>query len=271
MLPGEEGACHCRANEDGRLVAKNGGWLRALSLEPVERIGLSHFYPGKNALRVGSYGCPLKCSYCTTPSLHTIRGSGRFTTPWEICQLAEALLDRNNCGVAYSYSEPLMWYEFLLRTATQIQKIGMANIVSTSAYINIQPLSGLLQVIDAWLIDIGFAGEYGLEWYCRKAAINKIFASGRHLELKVWLNPQDPFAVDNIASFASYVSEAWTPTIPLHIAFPHHLTAETTDYRHILTQAKEKSAEFLQSVEIEGGQTAKKRYKAGLVKETIIE
>ncbi|MDD4170069.1 MAG: AmmeMemoRadiSam system radical SAM enzyme [Desulfotomaculaceae bacterium] len=160
---GKSGFCRVRQNREGTLWATNYGQVTAFGLDPIEKKPLYHFYPGAYILSAGTVGCNLRCGFCQNWSI--AHGDPRTTdlTPDQLVELARQQIERgyDNIGLAYTYSEPLMWYEFVLDTARMTRAAGLKNVLVTNGYINETPLRELLPYIDAMNIDVkGFTDEY---------------------------------------------------------------------------------------------------------------
>jgi len=251
LLPGETGVCHCRVNRNGRLLSLNYGWIRALSMEPIEKAGFMQFYPGRAIVRTGSFGCPLQCSYCSAPKLKSSAGSGKNIIPQDILELAISLKDKGNCGIAYSYGEPAMWHEFVLECATLVGEAGLANVMTTNGYLNREPLEELLPLIDAWNIDLGVLAQYGMRWICVRNTVTRVVDSGRHVELTVYMPADDPDAPENIGYLAQYIGKNWGEVIPLHIVGMSTMLEAPPQCDSNLTLAEEYAKSYLHHVEME--------------------
>ena len=134
----QTGFCKARICKNGNVVAANYGLLTSVMLDPIEKKPLSRFYPGSMILSVGSYGCNLRCPFCQNNEISwgdevtEIVGKAVYTSPEKIAGLARELKSRGNIGVAYTYNEPLIGYEFVLDTAKLIHAEGMKNVLVTN-------------------------------------------------------------------------------------------------------------------------------------------
>ena len=156
IQPGKRGLCNVRKNSLGKLISENFSLVSAIHSDPIEKKPLYHFYPGKNILSIGSIGCNLKCKFCQNCSISQI-GIEDFDNAKYISSgliLKEAKRTRNNIGVAYTYNEPTVWFEFMLETAEKVSKEMLKNVVVSNGYINEDPLSELCQYVDAFNIDL---------------------------------------------------------------------------------------------------------------------
>lgn len=146
------GICGVRKNLKGKLITLNYGKITAHNLDPIEKKPLYHFYPGKSIFSIGSFGCNLKCSFCQNYSIaHGVPESIQ-TTPENIAEIANN--QEENIGVAYTYNEPSIWYEFVLETARLVKEKDKMNVVVSNGYINREPLLKLIPYIDAMNIDL---------------------------------------------------------------------------------------------------------------------
>lgn len=157
IRPGQRGICYVRENISGKLYTRNYGEISVYNLDPIEKKPLYHFYPGTRILSVGSFGCNLKCSFCQNYTIaHGI--------PRTVDILPGVLVDRakkeeGNMGIAYTYNEPFIWYEYVLETARAARQAGLKNVLVTNGYISEEPLKELLPFIDAVNIDVKAFGE----------------------------------------------------------------------------------------------------------------
>jgi pyruvate formate lyase activating enzyme len=160
---GKYGFCRVRQNRGGTLYATNYGKVTSCALDPIEKKPLYHFYPGSYILSFGSAGCNLRCGFCQNWGIAHGDPSTRDVAPAEAVELARQQLERGypNAGIAYTYNEPLMWYEYVLDTARLAREAGLKNVLVTNGYINETPLRELLPYIDAMNIDVkGFTNKY---------------------------------------------------------------------------------------------------------------
>ncbi len=153
---GAYGICKVRRNTGGRLFSENYGVLSAIHFDPVEKKPLYHFFPGKLILSLGSVGCNMKCKCCQNWQISQT-GANDFPyrksyVPEEIVEIA--LSRQNNIGVAYTYNEPTVWYEYMLDTARLVHEKGMKNAMVSNGYMSPEPLQELTGIIDGFNIDL---------------------------------------------------------------------------------------------------------------------
>lgn len=159
LEPGQTGFCRGRINTGGKIVPGNYGLLTSIALDPIEKKPLSRFYPGKKILSLGSYGCNLKCPFCQN---HDISQKGRDDfkrdiikiLPEKIVTIAEGEIPNGNIGVAFTYNEALIGYEFVRDTAKLVHEAGMKNVLVSNGTATLEVLREILPYIDAMNIDL---------------------------------------------------------------------------------------------------------------------
>jgi len=160
---GKSGLCRVRQNREGTLFATNYGKVTSYGLDPIEKKPLYHFYPGSLILSFGTAGCNLGCDFCQNWQIaHGDPQSTNFS-PERIVEQARQEAGRGypNIGIAYTYNEPFMWYEFVLDTARLANKTGLKNVMVTNGFVREDPLREILPFVDAMNIDVkGFTEEY---------------------------------------------------------------------------------------------------------------
>lgn len=229
LAEGQTGLCRARANRDGRIVPLNYGRLTSLALDPIEKKPLRRFHPGSLILSAGSFGCNLRCPFCQNAEI-SMAGT-EFPThdyaPEALTQLALQLRPRGNIGVAYTYNEPLVGYEYVRDCAALIHGAGMVNVLVTNGTVEASPWRELLPLIDAVNIDLkGFTeGWYrslggDLETVKRSIALA---AESCHVEVTTLVVPGGNDGEDEMRVLSSWLASV-SPDIPLHVSrfFPRH-------------------------------------------------
>lgn len=225
----QTGFCRARANRGGKIVPLNYGRLTALALDPIEKKPLRRFHPGSQILSVGSFGCNLRCPFCQNASIAQVgaKATTREVTPQALVDLARDLVPHGNIGVAYTYNEPLVGYEYVRDCVTLVHEAGLVNVLVTNGTIEEDPWRALLPLIDAVNIDLkGFTAEWyqhlggDLETVKRNIAL----AAGTcHVEVTTLIVPGKNDSPREMAEEAQWLA-AIDPEIPLHVSrfFPRH-------------------------------------------------
>lgn len=160
---GKAGFCRVRQNREGTLYATNYGKISSYGFDPIEKKPLYHFYPGSYILSLGTVGCNLRCGFCQNWKIAHGNPVTEDFSPVRVLETARKRTGRGslNVGVAYTYSEPFMWYEFVWDTARLIKEAGLKNVLVTNGYVSETPLRQILPYIDAMNVDVkGFTDEY---------------------------------------------------------------------------------------------------------------
>ena len=157
LRDGQYGRCRARKNKEGRIICDNYGKITALALDPIEKKPLRDFFPGSCILSAGSYGCNLSCPFCQNYDISmngTEKAEWRMMTPEELADLADQCRPEGNIGIAFTYNEPLIGYEYVRDTARLIRERGMKNVLVTNGTAELQVLEELLPYIDAMNTDL---------------------------------------------------------------------------------------------------------------------
>ncbi|MDI6735569.1 MAG: AmmeMemoRadiSam system radical SAM enzyme [bacterium] len=162
---GKTGFCGSRINQDGRLYSKIYEECSSVAMDPMEKKPLYHFYPGTSILSLGTVGCNLGCVFCQ--NWHISQSSDAQTRKLSSQEAVSLAKEEKSIGIAYTYSEPLIWYEYVLETAKLAKEQGLTNVLVTNGLINPQPLLELLPYIDALNIDIKSFEQSFYSKYCK--------------------------------------------------------------------------------------------------------
>ena len=153
IIPKEKsGICGARANIDGRLISLIYGELTAVSMDPIEKKPLYHFYPGSDILSIGTKGCNFKCLFCQ--NWHISQDTNARSEYYEPDDIVKASLESNSMGIAYTYSEPFIWYEYVMDCSKLAKQNNLKNVFVTNGFINPDPLQDILNYADAMNIDL---------------------------------------------------------------------------------------------------------------------
>jgi len=260
LEPGQTGLCRARKNEGGKIVCENYGWITSLALDPIEKKPLHDFHSGSRILSVGSFGCNLRCPFCQNHEISMAdRGipGAEYISPRQLADLAFTWKEQKkagNIGVAYTYNEPLVGWEFVRDTARLVREYGMLNVLVTNGTASQKVLEELLPCIDAMNIDLkGFREEYyrklGGDLETVKAFIAKAVESC-HVELTTLIVPGENDSIKDMEVQAKWIY-GLCPSIPLHITrfFPryHMKDREATDVEQLYHLA-EIAGEYLEKV-----------------------
>jgi pyruvate formate lyase activating enzyme len=225
LADGAIGFCRARRAEDCRVVAANYGQISSLALDPIEKKPIAFFHPGSNILSIGSYGCNLRCPFCQNDGIsqHGVdEVPCRTATPVELADLAARLKDdQDNIGLAYTYNEPLVGWEFVCDCAKEIRARGMFNVLVSNGCASEEVVSELAPLIDAANIDLKGPSQDYYDWVggdfnavCR--TISMLHEAGCHVEVTTLIVPGRNDADADIDAIAAFVASV-SPDIPLHV------------------------------------------------------
>lgn len=253
---GQIGFCGGRTVKDGRVAAYNYGRITSLALDPIEKKPLSRFHPGSRILSAGSFGCNLRCPFCQNYDISWSGQAMRYAekaetlSPEELADLAEQLKARGNIGIAFTYNEPLIGYEFVRDTAKLAHERGLKNVLVTNGTAELAVLEELKPYVDAMNVDLkGFTDRYYGEVLGgdRKMVMDFIEAAAGfcHVELTTLIVPGENDSEEEMRELSAWVSQLRNPdgeSIPLHVSrfFPrfHMQDRGPTDVRKVYRLAE---------------------------------
>lgn len=220
---GQTGFCRARENRGGKIVCANYARVTSLALDPVEKKPLKRFYPGRFILSAGSYGCNLRCPFCQNHEISMAGADGvrwREIQPGELISRAKALERDGNIGIAFTYNEPLVGYEYMVDCAKLAKDAGLKTVLVTNGTVLPEPWTELLPLIDAANIDLkGFSqaayDAVGGDLETVKTAIS-LAAPRIHVEVTTLVVPGLSDSEKLMRGQAKWLAGI-SPEIPLHI------------------------------------------------------
>ena len=262
---GGTGFCGARICRDGRVSAGNYGRITSLALDPIEKKPLYRFYPGSMIVSVGSYGCNLRCPFCQNYEISwsdkafRLCESASFIPPEDLLTIAKRYESEGNIGVAFTYNEPMIGYEYVLDTAKLISKNKLKTVLVTNGTAETAVLEELLPYVNAMNIDLkGFTDRYYNDVVkgSRKMVMDFIELSVKHchVELTTLIIPGENDSDEEMRELASWISgltdregSCIGANIPLHISrfFPRfhmqdRLATDVKKIYHLKEVAEEK-------------------------------
>ena len=160
LSEGRTGLCRARGMRNGEIVPLHYGIVSSIALDPIEKKPLARFYPGSFILSVGSFGCNLRCPFCQNHEISRsdgaefTRGRESFLPPERLAEAADRLRGRGNIGVAFTYNEPLIGWEYVRDTAVLLREKGLKVVLVTNGCVNGEIADALLPLTDALNIDL---------------------------------------------------------------------------------------------------------------------
>ena len=151
---GKTGICRSRRNKDGVLVSEVYAKPCSLAIDPIEKKPLYHFHPGTKCLSIACTGCNFRCLNCQNHDISQVSPADVGHYDLSPQQVVDLCLEHHCPGIAYTYTEPLTYLEYILDTARLARKNGLWNILVTAGYVSQEPLNDLLPYLDAANIDL---------------------------------------------------------------------------------------------------------------------
>lgn len=259
------GFCGARTCRDGKITAANYGKITSAALDPIEKKPLKMFHPGKNVLSVGSYGCNLRCPFCQNNDISWSQRAFGFKdmaesfSPQQIVDKALELRTRGNIGLAFTYNEPLVGYEFVRDAARLSKEAGMENVLVTNGTASKKVLDEIKPYIDAMNIDLkSFSNKFYRNLIDGDFQMTKDFIAGAvescHVELTTLIIPEENDGEEEMKELSVWVSgleKQFNKKIPLHITrfFPRFYMTEReptpVDKIKRLVQVAEENLEYV--------------------------
>ena len=238
---GQRGACGARISRGGSVRPVYYGQLSSLALDPIEKKPLMHFYPGSMILSAGSLGCNLHCPFCQNHEIAQAE-AGRFAvrtdevSPEKLTELAEYYRRSGNIGIAFTYNEPLVTWEYVRDTAKLAHKKGLKCVLVTNGTASLSILEELAPYIDAMNIDLkGFTDRYYRDVLKGDRAMTMAFIREAvkrcHVELTTLIVPGENDTAEEMRELSGWIAGlrdvyGGKPgrDIPLHISrfFPRY-------------------------------------------------
>lgn len=215
-----------RKNERGTLYAANYGRLVSMAIDPIEKKPLYHFHPGTQILSTGPNGCNMSCQNCQNWTISQEESPTELVMPEDLVRIASK---EKSVGIAYTYTEPLIWYEYVLDTAKIARQYNLANVLVTNGYIHKEPLKKLLPFIDAMNVDLKSMDDDFYRKICKAKlppilrAIELAHQNKIHIEITNLLIPTMNDSEEQIQKLVDFVADL-SDRIPVHFSryFPAH-------------------------------------------------
>ncbi len=223
----ERGLCRVRENRGGRLYSFVYGNPCAIHLDPIEKKPFYHFLPGTVALSIATAGCSLRCQYCQNHDIsqHTPEETRNAVAPPEA--IAAAGIQEGAQSIAYTYSEPMAFFEYMLDSARLARRAGLRNTVISAGYVNEAPLRELCLTVDAIKIDLKGYNEDFYRTVCGGTlepvlqAIRTIHEMGVHLEIVNLVVPTLNDDPGELRALVEWVLDTLGSDVPLHFSRFH--------------------------------------------------
>lgn len=254
ITEGKSGRCRLRMNRNGRLAALSYGYTVTVGVDPIEKKPLYHFMPGSRILSVGPNGCTLTCDHCQNWNISQEESPVTYISPEKLAVLAS---EEGSVGVAFTYTEPLLWYEYLLDATRSLKEQNLKSVLVTNGYLNEEPAHRIVPLIDAFNIDLKSFDDRFYRDYCGGSIepvkrFIEIASASSHVEITNLIIPglnDSPEQIEGMARWISGISRE----IPLHLSrfFPRfRMTGRESTPAVTLEKAYDLARRFLDYVYI---------------------
>jgi pyruvate formate lyase activating enzyme len=280
MVPGKSGVCRMYHNTDGTLYSMNYAQASSLAADPREKKPLFHFYPGSLAFSIGGWGCNFHCQDCQNWEIACVDlpDISRSLPPQEAVRLAKEY----NCqGIAWTYNEPTVWFEYTLDCAKLAKENGLYTVYVTNGYMTPQAMDTIGPYLDAWRVDIkGFSDEF----YRKLAKIShwrgilevtKLAKDSWNMHVEVVTNIIPTMNDDDrqLEGIARWIHDELGELTPWHVTrfYPHHYMADlpptpVATLEHAAEIGKQAGLKFIYAGNVPGHESESTRcYSCGKV------
>jgi pyruvate formate lyase activating enzyme len=229
IAEGKAGRCLGRRNAGGVLLAESYGRVVSLAVDPIEKKPLYHFLPGSQILSTATYGCNLACPFCQNAEISQSRAGWQYLAPHGLVELARR---HGTPSLAFTYSEPGVWFEYVVDSARLARAAGIRTVLVTNGLLADEPRDELLPLIDALNIDLKSIRPDFYRDYVR-GDLDSVLATIRsararcHVELTNLIIPGRNDSEADITALVDFVAGLGADTV-LHFSryFPRHRATE---------------------------------------------
>lgn len=254
LSEGKFGVCKLRTVKDGIPVAINYGEVTSANVDPIEKKPLYHFKPSMDILSIGTYGCNMTCSFCQNYEISQNKPPAEFI---DVERLISLIIDiPDNVGIAFTYNEPFMWYEYVYDAAKKIKEYNenIDVILVTNGYVNKEPLLKILPYVDAMNIDLKAYSERYYNKLCG-ASLDPVLETIKtasaytHVEITTLMVSEENDSLDEIREIAEFIASI-DKNIPLHLSryFPKYKMKNPPTLVESMMKAKEEANKYLNYV-----------------------
>ena len=255
---GNSGFCGAYAVHNGILYAVRFGKIVGMAVDPIEKKPLYHFYPGSTILSMGTYGCNLRCFFCQNCTISQTGPDPELPRTYLTTEqiVKSALSHPGNIGIAFTYNEPVVWFEYMYETAKLAKQAGLVTVMVTNGFINTEPLRVLLDVIDAFSVDLK---SFNDDFYSKvtssklepvKETLKQIKAAGKHVEIVNLVIPGLNDEEDLFTDMVKWISKEIGKDTVLHISryFPNYKMVTEATPMAVIRRVKRIAENHLQYV-----------------------
>lgn len=252
IAPGRTGRCLARRNQNGILIADGYGKITSIAVDPIPKKPLNRYYPENTILTAASYGCNFQCPFCQNHHISQQKADFTYYSPENLRNLALYQTRNDNIGLAFSYHEPTINFEYIRDCYQLVKNAGLKNVLVTNGYLSPAPWDELLQMVDAMNIDLKAFTPFFYRNQCKgdlgTVKENILTAAQKcHIEITTLVIPGYNDSIEEIAAMAKWIA-AIDPEIPYHISRFHpryHMSDVEPTPIDTLDDAAEAASQYL--------------------------
>ncbi|MEW6534072.1 MAG: AmmeMemoRadiSam system radical SAM enzyme [Candidatus Auribacterota bacterium] len=219
IVPDKTGLCGIRCNYDGKLFAIGYGEIVSYAVDPIEKKPLYHFYPGSQILSVGVNGCNFRCQFCQNWQVSQCKQKTQYISPEGLIDLA---LRQDSIGIAFTYTEPLIWYEYIMDCAPLAHEHNLKIVLVSNGFISTEAAEKLFPNVDAINIDLKSMDPEFYRKICGgtlEPVLDCIRIANKytHVEITNLLIPTQNDSDTRIRELVGFI-ESVSPEIPVHFS-----------------------------------------------------
>jgi pyruvate formate lyase activating enzyme len=256
LSAGKTGICGVRKNTGNEIELTTYGVISGFALDPVEKKPLYHFYPGYKILSIGSYGCNMRCDFCQNYNISQNVPASLIPGLTVDGIIKECLKSENNIGLAFTYNEPVISFEFMRDAAEKAKENNLKTVIVSNGYVNKAPLKEIIGFMDAFNIDLkAFDEEFykkitGSELEPVKKSLKQISESGKHLEVTTLIIPGMNDDENRMRQQTEWMARELGSNVPFHLSayFPRYKRDNPATTEDILLRLSDIASEKLEYV-----------------------
>ncbi len=225
---GSLGFCRSRKNIDGELYSINYGLATSANPDPIEKKPLYHFYPGSKAFSMSTAGCNFECKHCQNWGISQASVEEIGTEEIGSERAVEMAKETNCQGIAYTYAEPVVWFEYALDTSKLAKESGLYNVFVTNGYMNLDAWKELKPYLDGMNVDLKAFNDEFYKNICGVPSVEPVketcvwaVENGVHLEITNLVIPEENDDPSQIRNMCRWIAESVSPYVPVHFSRFH--------------------------------------------------
>ncbi|MBM4294963.1 MAG: AmmeMemoRadiSam system radical SAM enzyme, partial [Deltaproteobacteria bacterium] len=224
VLDGDRGECGVRENRKGNYFSLVYGNPCAVHVDPVEKKPLFHVLPGSGSFSIATAGCNLHCKFCQNWEISQARPEKTYNFDLPPEKVVDLARETNCASIAYTYVEPIIFYEYMTDVSRLAKKAGIINVCHSAGYIREKPLEALCDVLGAACVDLkSFEADFyrelvGAELEPVLNSLKTLRRRGVHLEIVNLVIPQMNDKPESITRMCAWIKDELGPLTPLHFS-----------------------------------------------------